>query len=442
MLEYRLAQLGSGRFKLGLIALLEHRVELEHQEIGFRRFVIEMLRLRLLTGELRERGVQQVLFRCVVYRQRRFELLEHPFAPLRFSGICKLLQKRFYNVMIVDQDLDGIVSAGGKFSTIRLHRVPLCKRSRYGIPEASNAKRAKKQAPKLSSSNHAVVSSSPIAVRHSSVLLCPPAHFTVRDVKNPFMDPAQAVDSARALEQWEALRAAFTTAGVASHIVDPVDDLEDMVFAANQAFVGNGSLHARFAVPSAMRYPSRRREVPYFARWLTDHGFDVLDLGLDVDAGDYLEGHGDLLAHPGDAHVWAGFGLRSSPSGLARFSAAMKAESIRVTPLELADEHFYHLDTCFAPLNSEAALIYAPAFTRDALAALRRGWRRLHEVDGKDALAFACNGIAVNGYFIVAHPSDAVVDAVRVEGLVPLVVDASEFEKAGGSVFCMKTFLD
>lgn len=274
------------------------------------------------------------------------------------------------------------------------------------------------------------------------MLLCPPAYFTVRDVKNPFMNPESGVDSGRALEQWEALRAAFATAGVASHAVDPVDDLEDMVFAANQAFVGSGAVHARFAVPSAMRYSSRRREVPYFARWLADHAFEVLDLDLDVDAGEYLEGHGDLLQHPGDAHVWAGFGFRSSPSGLARFSAAMKAENIRVTPLELADETFYHLDTCFAPLNSEAALIYAPAFTADALAALRRDWKRLHEVDRNDALAFACNGIAVNGYFIVAHPSDAIVETVRGEGLVPLVIDTSEFEKAGGSVFCMKTFLD
>jgi arginine dihydrolase len=256
------------------------------------------------------------------------------------------------------------------------------------------------------------------------------------------MDPERAVDLQRAMEQWEALRAAFTTAGVVTRVVDPVEDLEDMVFAANQAFVGSGTMHARFAVPSAMRYPSRRREVPYFTQWLAGHGIDVLDLGLDVDAGEYLEGHGDLLQHPGDAHVWAGFGFRSSPAGLARFSAAMEAENVRVTPLELADENFYHLDTCLAPLNAEAALIYAPAFTGDALAALRCGWRRLHEVDRNDAFGFACNGTAVNGYFIVAHPSDAVVRAVRGEGLVPLVVDTSEFEKAGGSVFCMKTFLD
>ena len=279
-------------------------------------------------------------------------------------------------------------------------------------------------------------------IRHASALLCPPTYFTVRDVKNPFMNPDRDVDAARAREQWEALRAAFASAGVETHAIDPIEDLEDMVFAANQAFAGSGAAHARFVIPSAMRYASRRREVPYFARWYAQRGYDVLDLELDVDAGEFLEGHGDLLAHPDGSHVWAGFGFRSSPSGLARFAAAMEREGIRVTPLQLADENFYHLDTCFAPLNAEAALVYAPAFSDEAIKALRAGWRRLHEIDRDDALAFACNGVAVNGYFIVAHPSSKVDAVVRSEGLTPLAVDTSEFEKGGGSVFCMKAFLD
>ena len=30
---------------------------------------------------------------------------------------------------------------------------------------------------------------------------------------------------------------------------------------------------------------------------------------------------------------------------------------------------------------------------------------------------------------------------LRQEGLAPVIVDTSEFEKAGGSLFCMKAFL-
>jgi N-dimethylarginine dimethylaminohydrolase len=41
-----------------------------------------------------------------------------------------------------------------------------------------------------------------------SVLLCPLTYFDVRDVKNPYMQDADAVDHEKALDQWEALRRA------------------------------------------------------------------------------------------------------------------------------------------------------------------------------------------------------------------------------------------
>jgi N-dimethylarginine dimethylaminohydrolase len=280
------------------------------------------------------------------------------------------------------------------------------------------------------------------AIRHEHVLMCPPAYFVVRDTKNPFMALDRPVDVARAAEQWEAVRAAFCQAGVNVSTIAPVEDLEDMVFAANQAFVGSGAALRRFIVPSRMRFASREREVPYYVAWFRAHGFEVIDLGLDADAGEYLEGHGDLLVHPGDAHVWAGYGIRSSHAGVVRFTEAMNDESIRVTPLELVDETFYHLDTCFAPLSSESALVYPGALAEPSLRLLRRAWPRLREVSREQALRFICNGVAVNGSFIVSHLAKDAARLVREEGLTPIAVDVSEFEKAGGSVFCLKAFLD
>jgi N-dimethylarginine dimethylaminohydrolase len=279
-------------------------------------------------------------------------------------------------------------------------------------------------------------------IRHRAALMCPPLHFTVRDTKNPFMICVVPVDRALASEQWAALRTAFELAGVSISTIDPVEDLEDMVFTANQVFVGSGAEHARFIVPSRMRFASREREVPYFVAWFRDHAFEVVELGLDAAAGEYLEGHGDLLAHPGYARVWAGHGIRSSREGVARFASAMKAESIEVVPLELVDPTFYHLDTCLAPLNADSALVYGPAFSPASFATLRRCWPRLHSVSQEDAYRFVCNGIAVNGRFIVSHLSDAIADVVQAEGLHPCIVETSEFEKAGGSVFCLKVFLD
>jgi N-dimethylarginine dimethylaminohydrolase len=281
-----------------------------------------------------------------------------------------------------------------------------------------------------------------IDIEHRRVLVCPPDYFTVRDVKNPFMAGVQPVDCELAKRQWSALCDAFAGAGVTVEKLDAVDDLEDMVFAANQAFVGADSSGTRFIVPSAMRHPSRAREVPHYVRWFKQHGFRTIDLRLDPAAGEYLEGGGDLLWHPNHPHVWAGYGFRSTKAAVAKFAEAMEREEIGVAPLELVDETFYHLDTCLAPLSSHAALIHAPALSAEAVASLRRVWKRLHEVSREDALCFACNGVAVNGYFIASHVSDALSRIVRDEGLKPVIVDTSEFEKAGGSVFCLKSFLD
>jgi N-dimethylarginine dimethylaminohydrolase len=275
----------------------------------------------------------------------------------------------------------------------------------------------------------------------TTALLCPPTYYTVRDVKNPFMCATDPVDPARALQQWNTLREAFARAGVATVTIEPVEDLEDMVFAANQVFAGSGLLHPRFVVPSRMRYASREREVPYYVAWFERRGYDVIDLKLDAGAHEFLEGHGDLIVHPGSPLVWAGHGFRSSEAGLERFARAMDPEGIRVAPLELVDPTFYHLDTCFAPLNPDAALLYPAAFSEESLTLLRRSWKRLHEVAQSDAMQFACNGVVANGFFIASHVSPALEAILSREGLRPSIVDTSEFEKAGGSVFCMKTFV-
>lgn len=272
----------------------------------------------------------------------------------------------------------------------------------------------------------------------TGVLMCPPNFFTVRDVKNPFMRVDAIVDRDAAARQWEALADTFARLGVTPHAVEPAADLEDMVFAANQAFTGAGKLHARFAVPSRMRYASRQREVPHYVAWLARNGFAILDAELD---GEFLEGHGDLLAHPKRNLVWAGHGFRSSEEGVARFARAVDAEGLTVVRLQLVDEVFYHLDTCFAPLSEDAAIVYPGALSAASLDALRRGWTRLHEISRDDALRFVCNGVAVNGRFVVSHLTPALQRILDREKLTAEIVDVSEFEKAGGSVFCLKVLL-
>jgi N-dimethylarginine dimethylaminohydrolase len=271
-----------------------------------------------------------------------------------------------------------------------------------------------------------------------SVLLCPPNYFDVIDQKNPYMSLEHAIDRAKARTQWENLCSVLQQNGCEIETIDPVEGLEDMVFAANQLFAGDKPGYGKFVVPSRMVYPSRQREVPFYVEWCRSRGYRVVE----IDYGDdFLEGHGDLRWHPDGSRIYAGYGFRSTRGGVEKFSAAMGEMGIPVVPLPLVDPYCYHLDTCLCPLNNDAALIFAGAFSGDAISALHRYWKRVHLLDAEQAHHFMGNGIVVNGCYITPRTDRQLEAILREEGLRPVVVDTSEFEKAGGSCFCMKTFL-
>jgi N-dimethylarginine dimethylaminohydrolase len=269
------------------------------------------------------------------------------------------------------------------------------------------------------------------------VLMCPPTYFEVREVKNPHM--GSAIDHELARHQWEALWQAFQDAGLTVATINPVPDLDDMVFAANQVFVGTHPQSGKFIVPSRMRYPSRQKEVPYYVEWFRQRGYRVMDLDLGDEC---LEGHGDLIWHPGLCRIWAGYGFRSTRGGVEGFADAMAELAFPVTFLELTDPYCYHLDTCFCPLNADTVLVYSGAFSADSVARIREGFKRVHELAREDALQFMLNGVVANGKFITSRTTLRLDEILQQEGLAPVVVATSEFEKSGGSVFCMKTFLE
>jgi|SRR5579862_1663977 len=270
------------------------------------------------------------------------------------------------------------------------------------------------------------------------VLLCPPTYFDVVDRKNPYMLERQQVDTALARRQWEALCVALERAGCELEMIDPIPGLEDMVFAANQVFVGFNPRIGKFTVPSRMVHPSRQREVAYYVEWFRRRDFKIFDLMLD---GDHLEGHGDLLWHPDWSRIYAGYGFRSTRGGVEKFQKRMADFEIQVVPLHLVDPYCYHLDTCLSPLNDEAALIYPAAYDAQSLNTLRGWWKRLHELTAEEAHKFMGNGIAVNSYYLTPYVTPHLESILLQENLSPVVLDSSEFEKSGGSLFCMKCFL-
>lgn len=267
------------------------------------------------------------------------------------------------------------------------------------------------------------------------VLLCPPDHFDVVDVKNPFMaGQVGNVRRAQARKEWDGLRSVLEGLALDVAVVPATPGCEDMVFCANQSFPGLDATGARVAVLSHMRHPSRRREVPAFEAWYRSQGYEVVDLAP-PDA--FFEGCGDALWHPGRGLIWGGHGERTSPRVYPALAARF---DVPVLTLELAVPPFYHLDTCFCLLDERTALVHMPALQPAGRDLVRRVVERVVEVDAEEAGgAMACNAAAFLGtHVVIERRAVRTANALRRLGYDVREVETGEFMKSGGSVFCLK----
>ena len=228
----------------------------------------------------------------------------------------------------------------------------------------------------------------PAIPRPGRVLLTSPDHFEVAYVINPHMaGNVGDVDRARARDQWEALKAQYERLGIETAVVAGASGLPDMVFCANQTLPYETPGGERGVVLSRMHAPQRADEVGHYARFFEGEGYEVH--GLDPDLPGDFEGMGDAIWHPGRYLLWGGYGYRTDPEVYTRLGDKL---GFPVLTLSLTDPDFYHLDTCFCPLDEETALVYPGAFDDDGLATLRAHFRRTIEAPEHEARTlFACN---------------------------------------------------
>ncbi len=273
----------------------------------------------------------------------------------------------------------------------------------------------------------------------SGVLMCPPDHYQVLSVKNPYMGAnVGGVDIEKAKRQWSDLKAAFEAAGCPVSTVPATPGLEDMVFAANQSFAGTRPDGEKVALLSAMRHASRRPEVEGFVDWYKASGYRVAR--LKPGGHETFEGSGDAVWHPGKRLIWGGHGFRTDP---AMFEQVAETFKTPVILLKLVNERFYHLDTCFCPLTPEAVLIYPSAFDAASLELILKIFPIVVTSSESDAVQrMACNAAVWRSKTaIVQKGATAAIGHMKALGLAVVEVDTSEFVKSGGSVYCMKQFL-
>lgn len=280
----------------------------------------------------------------------------------------------------------------------------------------------------------------PTLSRPGRVVLTTPTHFDVEYVINPHMrENVGTVNKEAAFQQWKALRAVYTALDVQPVIVNGQQGLPDMVFCANQTLPFNPpDSDTRGVVLSRMHAEERQGEVPYYADFFERQGYTVETLPEEIDAD--FEGMGDAIWHPGRFLLWGGYGFRTSPAAYEALSELLDVPTIA---LHLTDPDFYHLDTCFCPLDSDHVLIAPTAFDDSARALIDALFTTVIEAPDEEARdQFACNAHCPDGrHVLIQEGCEQTVERLTAEGFAPVELDTSEFLKAGGSVFCMKQMI-
>ena len=253
-----------------------------------------------------------------------------------------------------------------------------------------------------------------------TVLMCSPKFFTVVYRINPWMDPELPTDTALAVAQWQTLYDTYIGLGFDVHLIDPIDGLPDMVYAANGGFViDNIAYGANFT------YPERQPEGPAYMHWFRENDFDVR-----VPA-EINEGEGDFLL-VGDV-ILAGTGFRSASNSHEELASIYGR---RVITLDLVNPNFYHLDTAVAVLDDTNIAYLPSAFDKPSLEILRERYPDAVIATEEDASILGLNSYSDGYNVVIAARAKDFERELRARGYNPIGVDLSELLLGGGGVKC------
>jgi N-dimethylarginine dimethylaminohydrolase len=283
----------------------------------------------------------------------------------------------------------------------------------------------------------AFIEDAPAREPFTRVLMIDPAHFQVLHVINPHMEGnVGAVDVERARAEWDAIRATYERLGFEIVLLEGTDEFPDLVFAANQLlpFVDGDGRPA--LILSHMAKVERQGEVAFLAQSSLARHYAMHPLHTVVP----LEGTGDGIWHPGKNLLWGGHGFRTTE---AAWEEVAQITGVPVVPLTLVDDRMYHLDVALMPIDERTAFSFRGAFDAESWARLEIGFPRLIEVPEEEAMSgFALNGHCPDGRTLLLPAGNPTTRALAESvGLDVVELSTREFQRSGGSIFCMKNML-
>lgn len=259
----------------------------------------------------------------------------------------------------------------------------------------------------------------------TTILMCPPDFYGIHYEINPWMSLQVSVDHPAAVAQWNTLFSTLKSCGAELTCMPPQKGWPDLVFTAN----GGLCLGNKQIVLPHFKYPERQGEEPYFEAWFKAAGFNLVN--TITEHSPFFEGAGDAL-FAGDL-LFVGYGFRSEKR---YFETAPYFDQDKLIYCELIDPYFYHLDTCFCPLNESLALWYPPAFSVESQERMKNNIE-LIAVTEPEAKQFACNAVVINKHVVLPTGTPILCDILTKHGYTPHPLPMQEYIKAGGACKCL-----
>ena len=263
-----------------------------------------------------------------------------------------------------------------------------------------------------------------------------PKIFNIQYNINPWMKGNLGkANSDLATKQWLTLKKAIETIARVE-VIPSRELLPDLVFTANAALLDKNK-----CILSHFKCSERRGEESIFHNWFKQQNFHIITMPKNI----FFEGAGDALFSVNGNTLWLGYGYRSDLASADILSTELV--NTVINPLKLVNPYFYHLDTCFCPLELGHVMYYPQALDNKANQDIKSYYAKSKriEVSEADAKSFCCNAVCIKASLqqgfeatvILNDCSRELEEQLNISGYNVIKTPTSEFIKSGGATKCL-----
>lgn len=266
--------------------------------------------------------------------------------------------------------------------------------------------------------------------RLHDVLVCRPDNFEwlrTSAISKATLDQGLEFDTGRARAQHDEMVAAYETAGVRVHYLDPQEGLPYQVFARDSSVMTPWG-----AVITRLRQDWRRGEDEPVRRFYERAGIPI---EAQVSAGS-LEGGDVVPVKPGSVLIGNGEG-RTEEAAARELAGLFEAKGWEAR-IERFPEDYVHIDVLVSVLDDGLAAVCTEVVSASLVDWLRALGFELIEIPASDAFTLGVNAISLGSSRVLsAAGAKPLNEAMRAHGLEVLDPELDMFTLGGGGAHCL-----